>query len=88
MLQQKMRERRAKGGYWKNKTIRVMTSYHEDPTKCFYKYVDINVWVPTIEEQMEEKKRNDELMKLIKETEYKKTHPTSFSFSIRYPHPY
>lgn len=88
MLQQLMRERRARGGYWKNKSVRVMTSYHEDPTKRFYKYVDVNIWVPLIEEQIEEKKKIDEIMKLVREKEYIKNNPTSFSFSVRYSHPY
>jgi hypothetical protein len=88
MLQQLMRERRARGGYWKNKNVRVMTSYHEDPTKRFYKYLEIDIWVPTIEEQIEEKNKIEEIMNLVREKEYKKNHPTSFSFSVRYPHPY
>jgi hypothetical protein len=88
MLQQMVREKRARDGYWKTKPVRVMTSYHEDPTKRFYKYVEKTFWVPSMEEQLVLKKENAELIARVVEAEYKKAHPTSFVFTKRYPHPW
>lgn len=87
-IQQLMKERIARGGYWKTKSIRVITSDHPDPTRRFYKYVDRTFWVPTREEQEMEKRNHDLIMKAVIEKENRIRNPTFFSYSIRYPHPY
>jgi len=87
-IQQHLRDRNWKGGYWKLKCIRVMTSYHEDPTKRFYKYVDRKIWIPTREatlmkEEWKRQKEEQESKITIRVIIHNKT--VQFRFSKRYP---
>ncbi len=92
-LQQKMRDKVAKGGYWKTKYIRVMTSYHEDITKRFYKYILVTFYMPTKEDLLillDKEKEQINRLKIHEELKHwwRTRVPKRFYFTKRYSHPF
>jgi hypothetical protein len=92
-LQQKMRDKVERGGYIRNKYIRVMTSYHEDITKRFYKYILVSIYIPTKEELRNLLAREKEQINRLKVHDelkiwFRNYIPKTFYVATRYAHPF